>query len=277
MATLDLRILQANIKNTDFSFNFDTDFFISVKAVTYNTPNFGAGVVSICNINKKTSHNIIKTSSLFNLTSRVETTVQILAGRESTGASIAYEGVIYTSQITQPPDIYLIISCMPGYARSLDIITFTNGKSTKISEIAQRIASMLRIPLTFEATDDREITNFTYGGSVQQMLRKLHSLGNLDVFISNGTLYVKDSMTPLQNKLFTVSPDELVGIPTIDQNGITFTIYYDGKDYMGSVVVLQSKQYPESSGAWEIYSVQIELDNRASPWFYRLKGFFVNA
>src|SRR5690606_14360833 len=126
--------------------------------------------------------------------------------------------------------------------------------------------------LNFQATD-KNIPNYSFGGSSSDQIKLLNSLGGINVFYDNGILYVKDSGKPLINAIKIVnSRTGMIGIPEFTEQGLKVKFLYDNQTLLGGTMRVQSEQYKAINGDYIIYKLGFELSTRETPFYYIAEG-----
>jgi len=123
------------------------------------------------------------------------------------------------------------------------------------------------VQLVFEATD-KNIGNYSYTGSTLKQVDKLASSGQVDTFIDDDKLIVKDSKNPLQNVIEIVNMDTgMIGIPEITQQGIKVKYLYNNRSRVGGRIRVKSTLNPAANGDYIIYKLSFDLSNRDQPFY----------
>ena len=266
MAGLDERLIRVSIDIGGRIQSYD-NLAITASGVKYSNPNLGECNVTIANLEKSVSDYILTETSPFNR-NRTSKRIIVEAGRRSTGLSLLYSGNIFRSSISQPPDAVLSIRALSGFFAKGTIVSNTAAPTTTLSQIAQQIANDLGFPLVFEA-DDKSISNYNFTGAVGNQLDKFNELADINVFIDNDQLIVKNVDAPLRGKLRRLDAETgMVGVPTFTEQGAKITFFYDTQTVLGGQLAVTSRQYPALTGNYIIYKLNYNIANRDVPFYY---------
>ena len=266
MAGLDPRIVQVGIE-----INGEIDYYeglqITARGTRYGSDTLNECQVRIDNLKRATRDFILTQTSPFNINQTPKRLI-VNAGRQSYGASLVFIGVITTSEVTQPPDIGIILNALTGYDQSGNIIAFNTGPVAPLSAIAQRAADDTGTTLNFQATD-KNIANYSYTGPALQHVNKIAQIGNVDAFIDNKTLVVKNQYAPLQGRIKFVSQDTgMIGIPEITEQGVRVRFLMDNQTTVGDQINIKSQLNPAIDGNYVIYKLGFDIASRDVPFYW---------
>lgn len=266
MAGLDDRIVRVGI-----DFGGATEYYeglqITAKGTLYGNDVLNPCEVRIDNLTKEHRDFILTETSPFRTVTR-NIQVSLYAGRKSYGAALIYVGNITTSSVTQPPDIGIIMNCSTGYDRQGAIISVNSGPTAPLSSLAQTAADQTGTSLSFTA-QDKQIANFSHTGSQQELVNKIAQAGNVDAYVENKTLVVKDAGAPIgqRNKIISLQTG-MIGIPEITQNGIRVKFLLDNDTSIGDILTVESQLNPAINGDYVIYKLDFEIANRETPFYW---------
>lgn len=266
---LDERLMRVSFEVGGVTRSYE-GLYMTAQGQKFGSPNQGECVVSIANLDREVRDQLITESSPFNR-NPIEKTIVVEAGRRSTGLSVVYIGNIYRSTLSQPPDQIVQIRCLTGNFQKGNIVTASLAGNSLLSEISQRAAEMVGAQLQFEATD-RPISNFTHNGSALAMLDKIETLGDLDVYLDDRNLVVKNRAVPLTDQVRVIGPDDIIGIPETMEHGVRVSFFYDNQTRLGGMLDLTSRQYPDVTGLYTIYKLGFDVANRDTPFYYTVEA-----
>jgi len=268
VANLDQRLLKISIEINGV-LNVYENLAITAKGTKTGSYLQNEATVTIANLDKSTRDFLLTEGSPFSrLKTRKRSRVIIEAGRESYGTFILYEGDISTVQVTQPPDITVVIKCLTANFHKGNVIATSQPPITNMSKIAAGIAKDLGVVLDFQAID-KQISNYSFTGAAEKQVEKLYRYGDIDAYVDDGVLVVKQRDKALNNTLRLLSPSTgLVGIPEFIDYGIRTTSFVDNVTKVGSQLRLKSDVYPASSGDYIIYKLLFDVANRETPFYY---------
>lgn len=227
--------------------------------------------VKILNLPKEVRDQIITNASPWNDNVKKKRLI-IRAGRASYGSAEIFSGDIVTATATQPPDIGLEIKAMTGNADKLEVIAKMAAEKEALKQIAGKVADAMGLSLTFQATD-KLISNWSYSGPKGKMVNKLMETGDIDAFVDDGKLIVKDTGAPLTGLLQVISEEtQMVGIPEITQFGVKVKTMFNNQTTLGGGIKIESKLNPAASGEYSIFKLGFELANRDTPFYWVIEA-----
>lgn len=193
--------------------------------------------------------------------------VQVWAGRMSTGMFLRYQGDIVSAVPTQPPDIIMNIRSRTMQFFKNDIVAQSYAVTAPLSQVAQQVATSMGLNLQFEA-QDRNIGNYAYNGSVTGQIKKLQSLGPIDAYVDDNTLVCKDKGVALDNQVHTLSQDSgMIGQIELTEYGIRVKCLLSPGVRLGGTLTINSVQNPSLNGSYTIYRTGFEIATRDTPFY----------
>ena len=193
--------------------------------------------------------------------------VQIWAGRVSTGMFLRYQGDIVSAVPTQPPDIILNVRSRAMQFFKNDLVAQSYAAVAPLSQIAQDIAKQLGVNLRFEATD-RNIANYAYSGNTTGLIQKLGSLGPIDAYTDDNTLVCKNKGVTLQNATHVLSQNSgMIGQVELTEYGVRVKCLLSPGVVLGGTLTLDSVQNPSLNGDYTIYRTGFEIATRDVPFY----------
>ena len=263
---LDERIVKVSLE-VNGKIKTYKNIFISAVGVKYANPLQNEAEITIYNLDKATQDYILTETSPYNA-NREPKTIILEAGRESYGTTKIYEGNITYASVTQPPDVGVILRCSTGNYLKSSIISRSQPGFATLEDIAKSVAQSTGLLLKFQATN-KNIANHEYSGSSLQEIELLASLGQLNVYVDDGVLVVKDANTILRGSLRKLSASTgLIGIPEFTERGVRVKLLVDNKTVRGGGVELHSDIYPTVNGVYVIYQLAFIITNRLVPFYY---------
>lgn len=265
-ATLDPRIVSLSIE-VNGKIKKYTNLFISAVGVKYGNPLQNECEITIYNLDRATQDYILTETTPYNF-NKTRKTVILEAGRESYGTSIIFIGNIVYSAVTQPPDVGVTLRCLTSNYLKSTVITRNQPGLTTLEEISNAIAQDLEVYLQFEASN-KTVGNYNFAGSSLQEIELLAAMGQLNVFIDDDTLVVKDAGAPLRSTVRDLSASTgMIGIPEFTERGVRVKFLIDNKTVLGGAINLQSEKYPAVNGTYVIYQLAFIITNRLTPFYY---------
>lgn len=194
----------------------------------------------------------------------------VLAGRTSTGVQRIFTGDITSSTPSMPPDRRLT---MKGKTQENNKYVWQATKSTQtvqLSVLSKRIADDYGLRLVFEATD-KTVANYLYNGPRAKQVQKLAQVGDIDVYIDDDALVVKDLGKALKGRAIVISSStNMVGVPLPDEKGGKVRVMFDPNIKLGQAIVIQSDINKAMNGEYTIYAMTGSLMSRGQDWYLDL-------
>lgn len=193
--------------------------------------------------------------------------VQVWAGRVSTGMFLRYQGDIVSAVPSQPPDIIMNIRSRTMQFFKNDIVSQSYAAFAPISQIAADISKRMGVNLQFEATD-RNIGNYAYSGSAAGQVARLNSLGPVDAYVDDGTLVCKNKGVALANSVHVLSQDTgMIGQIELTEYGVRVKCLLSPNVKLGGTLTLNSMQNPSLNGDYTIYRTGFEIATRDAQFY----------
>lgn len=243
--------------------------YLAAKGAKYANPVQNECTVRIGNLSNDDKNYILTRTSPYYQTDIVKQ-LSIFAGRVSTGYSLVYTGDITNSKPTQPPDVFVELTCKTLQSKKGTVKGSKAGSQTKLSAIAAGVASDLGLQLNFQATD-KYISNYAHSGSVLKQVNKLTDLsqGQVSAYVDDNTLVVKPMALPLPDYETDVSASTgMVGIPETTEEGTQVKFLFNNNTKLGGAIKLTSELNPSVNGYYVIYKLEFDLANRETPFYY---------
>lgn len=193
--------------------------------------------------------------------------IQVWAGRVSTGLFLRYEGDIISAIPSQPPDIIMHIRSKTMQFFKNDIVAQSYAVTAPLSQIASDTAKSLGLNLKFEASE-RNISNYAYSGSATGQLQRLGSLGPIDAYVDDNTLVCKDKGVVLVNASHVLSQDSgMIGQIELTEYGVRVKSLLSPSVILGGTLTLNSVQNPSLNGDYTIYRTGFEIATRDTAFY----------
>lgn len=242
---------------------------IFARGIKFANANQNEAEVTIFNLSREVQDYLLTETSPFNLngTSKLLT---LYAGRESYATSLAriFVGNIVSAKLSQPPDIGITLRCLTGNYLKGGLLSMSAPDVIKLSTLSANIASDLGLSNNFQATD-KDVTNYNFSGSAIKLIDSLGTLGNVDAYVDDDSLVVKNSSVPLTGptKLINMSTG-MVGIPDVTERGLRVKFLLDNQTKVGGRLLVESVMYPAVNGEYVIYKLGFEIATRDVPFYY---------
>jgi len=194
----------------------------------------------------------------------------ILAGRKSTGAQHVFTGDVTSASPSMPPDRRLTMKAKTQENNKYQWQSTSSAKTTQLSVLSKRIADDYKLKLKFEATD-KAVANYLYNGPRAKQIQKLSSVGDIDAYIDDDTLIVKDKGKALKGQVMLISKDTgMVGTPVLDEKGGKVRVMFDPNIKLGQGIEIRSDVNKAANGQYVIYAMSGSLMSQAQDWYLDL-------
>ena len=272
MPGLDPRLLRVTIDLEGELHVYET-IAISAKGTKYTSAISNICEIRIANIDKETREKLLSEGTPYSRLAPPKNSILIEAGRESTGLHEIFRGDITTVNVTQAPDIWLVMRAITGKQRKTQTTTLSQGGTAKFSLIAGQAADELGLALDFSAPD-KDVANFSFSGSLEKLVSALGEISNkVDSYVDDDRLVVKPRFESDSSDVLEVNISTgLVGIPEFVDLGVRCTVLLSSEIRLGQKIRLTSAAYPSTDGDYVIYRLGFDLANRDSPFYYILEA-----
>ncbi|EPO2591126.1 baseplate hub protein [Escherichia albertii] len=244
-----------------------TDLSLSASGSKFANPNQNECTVKITNLKKTTRNLLITETSPFNK-NKTPKRLYLHVGRKSTGTRLMFVGDITSASPSQPPDITLTLKAKTGQSQKGVIISQSSGKQASLSAIAKEAAGKMGMKLNFQATD-KNIANYSFSGAALKQTERIHAVGDVDVFVDDDQLVVKNAGAPLSGSVRVLDKDSgMIGIPEITEKGVKVKFLLDQQTTLGSELRITSEMNPAADGSYTISKLNYEIATHDTPFYF---------
>lgn len=266
MPNVDNRIVRVSIE-IDGKLNIYEDLDITASGQKAGSALENTCDVKISNLSRDTRNYLLTETSPFNK-NRTRKRLIVEAGRVSTGTTRVFVGDIISASPTQPPDIGLKLKAQTGAFMKGKIIARNGRDQQSLKSIAELAAKDAGVTLDFRAKD-KQIANYMYSGGALGQVDKVAEAGDVNVFVDDEILVVKDKGQPLPNRTKILRLDTgLIGVPEVTERGVKCKFLFDGETVLGGAIDLKSELNPSLDGQYTIYKLAFELASRNTAFYY---------
>ena len=266
MAAIDLRIVRVGIE-INGELRVYENLYVTASGTKFANPLQNECEVKITNLAKDIRDYLLTETSPFNA-NKTPKRIIIEAGRQSTGTFRLFEGDITECVASQPPDITLTLKAKTGQFNKGTIVAVSQAAQTPLSRIAKDVADALGLSLVFEAKD-KNISNYSFSGASIKQVDKLSQAGNVNAYVDDKNLVVKDYNVPLQGVTHTLSAESgMIGIPETTEQGVKVKYLLDPKTQLGGQLTLESKINKALSGDYVIYKLSFDITSRDTAFYW---------
>jgi hypothetical protein len=278
-SAFDQRIIRAGIE-IDGQFVYFDGLDIRAAGTKTLNPTQNQCTMRISNLSRDMRNYLLTRASPRTTPNQTRTPVLMTldVGRESTGTFRLFEGQVFSSTPSQPPDIAITFRSLTnnflngllgGYAQSSSMVP--------LRAICDAVAKSMKSPqypnglsLDFQA-QDKLIENYSYSGSASKQLEKLQQMGGVDATIDNGTLLVLASNQYRTGGTRLINMETgMIGIPNTFDGGIIVKMMVDNTVEIGRSVTVESKINPAANGEYKVKQINFEVANRDNPFWYTI-------
>jgi len=266
---MDKRLLRVGIGIAGKLHYYDIKdgFNIQVSGSKSTTPEQNTCDVSVGGLNRDTREYLLSSINPF-IENNVKAFCTVDVGRESTGLFRLFEGDVIMAKPTQPPDIYIDFSLGTGFLVNSSVRSISFPGFHMLSEIVNSIGSELKLSVLMQARN-KEINNFYVAGNGMTLVRRLSELGDVQAYIDNNTLIVKDRVEPLKGKVKILNKSSgMISIPEITENGVTVDYLIDGDSSVGGYLQIKSEINPIADGNYRIEKLDFSIDSHGDDFYY---------
>jgi hypothetical protein len=194
-------------------------------------------------------------------------------GRESYGTFTLFQGNVIACNVTQPPDIGVVLRGMTANYLASVLAGLNQSSVTLLSTIVKGVAASLDLPYEFTATD-RQIDNYSFNGGTLNQVRKLNLIGGVLAYIDpkSNTLIVHDSDAARPGGTILVSANTgMVGIPQVTEVGVIVKVMLAPSYQLGGKIEVVSEINPAANGTYFIYKINFDVANRDAAFWFTLE------
>jgi len=227
--------------------------------------------VRIFNLTAEARNNILTQASPLKIQENNPVNMVLSVGRKSYGTFILYQGNVISSDVTQPPDIGITLCAMTQQGAMGLIVKNNQSSIATLRVIAQSIADGIGVPLDFQATNDKQIDNYSFSGPALRQVEKLNHMGGIKAYIDNDVLVVQDADKPRQGDVVPINANTgMVGVPQVTQFGVVVRVMINPQIKLGGRVRIDSLINPAANGFYNVIQINFEVASRDVPFYYTL-------
>jgi hypothetical protein len=275
----DGRLVSVTLKLLSGTFTFQS-LAIFARGRMFANAQAGQCELAIFNMTKEQRNQVLTQASPMNLGmvnspngQYVPVNMTLNVGRESYGTFTLFQGNVIACNVTQPPDIGVVLRGMTSNYLASVLAGLNQSSMALLSTIVKSIAASLNIGYEFTATD-RQIDNYSFNGGVLNQVQKLNLIGGILAYIDpkSNTLIVHDSNKSRPGGVILVSANTgMVGIPQVTEVGVIVKVMLAPSYQLGGQIEVVSEINPAANGTFFIYKINFEVANRDTPFWLTLE------
>jgi len=264
---LDPRIVSVSLEVNGKIKTYSSPLSIKATGTKFANALQNEATITIYNLDKTTQDYLLTETTPFNLNRQVKT-LTLKAGRQSYGTAVIYTGNIVSSSVTQPPDTGIILKCLTGNFLKGNVIASNINSQASLETVGGQVAQQLGLSYVYQA-QEKTVNSYNFTGSAPKQVQLINSLGGVNAFVDNNTLYIKDGLIPITGttRLLDASSG-MVGIPEFTEQGLKVTFLLDNKTSIGGGLDIKSSVYPSINGKYVIYKLGFNITTRDTPFYY---------
>lgn len=266
MQELDPRVVRVGIE-VNGQLKIYEGLNIKASGTKFTNANQNECQIQISNLDKETRDFILTETSPFNR-NRTPKRVILEVGRRSYGPQQLFIGDIASSVPSQPPDITITLKCLTGNFKKGDVIARNQPGQASLRRISEQVANDLQLKLDYQASD-KNIANYAYTGGALKQVDRIGELGQVNAYVDDDKLVVKDYNVPLTGRVTVLNLDTgMIGIPEITEQGIKVKYLLDANTTLGGTLRITSVIYPAVNGDYAIYKLSFDVASRDTPFYW---------
>jgi hypothetical protein len=266
MANIDQRIVRVGIE-INGELRVYENLYVTASGTKFANPLQNECEIKIANLSKEVRDYLLTETSPFN-TNKTPKRIIIDAGRVSTGPFRLYEGDITECVPSQAPDIILTMKAKTGQFSKGNVVAVAQASQVPLSRIAKDVADSLALTLIFEAKE-KNISNYSFTGGALKQVEKLSEAGQVNAYVDDKNLIVKDYNVPLRGVSHVLSAETgMIGLPEMTEQGIKVKYLLDPKSQLGGQLTVESEINKALSGDYVIYKLSFDISSRDVPFYW---------
>lgn len=267
---IDQRIIRVGLE-IDGTLHLYTGLRIKASGTKYTDPTQNDCTLTVTGLKADTRDFILSACDPFKPNPKPPR-VTLEVGRESLGYFTLFVGDVTEAEITVPPDVDLILKCKTNNQNNAKIVSVSGGQRTTLRQIAEQCAANNGLALIFEALN-KNISNYQFIGSAADQIKSLQRAGNVDCFVDDLQLLVKDAGAALKDRVRILGMNSgMVGIPKSTDKGVQVQYLVDAESQLGGMLRLDSKFNKNLSGDYTITELKFDVDTHGDNFFYTATG-----
>lgn len=196
--------------------------------------------------------------------------ITVSAGRQSTGVEVIYTGDVTQAEPGMPPDRRLAMKALTQNGAKYKWASRSSPKTVQLSDLCKGVADDYGLSLRYEAKN-KTIANYVYNGPLAKQIQKLEQVGDVDCFIDDDFLVVKDLGKGMRGDVRVVSAATgMIGTPVLDDKGIKVRMLFDPTIKLGQQIEIQSDVNKAANGQYVIYCWAATLATHENDWYLDL-------
>lgn len=270
-SAFDKRLISVTIDFPDgTNQTFDQGFAIYAQGSLFGNALQSSCELRIYNLTRELRNYLITKASPL-LKQRTPITMSLNVGRESYGTFLLFIGNMISCEVTQPPDIGVVLRSLTNNYFTGAILSTQQPAITLLSQIAASVAASMKLTLAFFA-NDQQIDNHSFTAGATYGIDKLNQYG-VHAFVDKDgkTLVVLNPGQARPGSPFILNESTgMIGIPQVTDQGVNANMMIANGIRLGGNVTIQSVINPAANGTYVIRKLNFEVASRDQPFWYTL-------
>ena len=272
-AAFDDRLIQVVLSYTSADgtvqnvLTINETLYIRATGMKYADVTQNECTIQIANLQKSTRDRLATQFTPFNQDQRRKQVV-LSAGRVSTGLYTIFEGDITECVISQPPNIVATIKAKTMQFYKFNYLKQAQNVTAPLSKIAADIGQALGVKQTLFQATDMNVANWSYSGMAYGALKKLNDMKQLNVYVDDNSLIVKDADKALEGATIDINMNTgMVGTPELTELGVKVKAFLAPGMKIGGKFNLTSMLNPSLNGEYNSYQLAFDIASRDTPFY----------
>lgn len=242
-------------------------------------PDFCKATIEICGLKYE---DIERFSTLsFKPLTTAKNIIEVLAGSEEEGMSLAFKGEITTAaaDFNGSPDVWMKFEAIAGYygevsAQGPSAIKGSQSAASFIESQAKKMGYAFK-----NEGVKTQLNNAVFNGSPMEQARSAARQVGAELLLDDGVLILTPSGGVKKGNAVLLNKNTgLLGYPTITNEGVEISALYNPAFKLGGYIKLESI-VPKATGEWRIVKLSHELNafcTGGGPWKSKMTLFLPN-
>lgn len=201
----------------------------------------------------------------WNTMSAILNKIKVEVGEQGGELTSIYEGNITfaTVNMDAAPDVSLVITSQMAIVEKMTVtppFMLAKGESADVADIARYLATDSGYEFVNNGVT-HIVTDLTLNGSNIEKIERLATMCDFDLYIEQKTITICKKGEAREIKIPVISPTTgLIGYPSPDIRGISFSCLYDPIVRFGGIVTLKDSLIEIANADWRIYGLVSVLE-----------------
>lgn len=267
----DPRILNVQLEFEDGTYIYGDPMYIKVQGFKAISVLQNIATITIGNLRKDHRDYILSNCNQVLQAQYKIRKVTVFAGRQSTGAFQVYQGDVVSANISQPPDVMLVIRAATSARDRTNFLSFSNTANLSLGQAINELAQVLNLNASIDPAVDatQTVPRFTFFGQPLGAIARIQELYKVKVFTDDNILVVKPWNESLSNTIVNLNKSTgMIGIPEFTEYGIRVKTFVDKNIRLGAGLRLVSEMVPAMNADYVITRLDYDMSTRETSFYY---------